>query len=141
MTQFYTFTEVAIKKIISIFCLLLYGLSGIGATFQLHYCGGRLSDVSILAKPPKKDCCGKPIMPKKCCKTKKIELNKNTDQEKISSSPNAAFKFDSRQEFYPQNLSINISNLFVITTCNSINAPPGILPKTPCYLLYRSILI
>ena len=130
------------RKFISLFCFLLYGMTSIGATFQLHYCGGKLSNITVLLQPAKKDCCGKPIMPKKCCKSKKLELKKNSEQEKIITASNSGFKIENKlSSFVPINLNRTYFNLIESQTRSSINAPPGNFSTIPYYIWNRSILI
>lgn len=78
------------KKHISIFLAILLLVSNVGLAFNVHYCGGEISSVSLNATLPSlkndKGCCEK-IANKKdsCCKDKKIVFQKKTDNGIVKS--------------------------------------------------------
>lgn len=61
------------KKLVVILLFFCYGLSSSGMTITLHYCCGKLDDVSFLAKA-RNERCGKGSHLKKtsCCKDQQI---------------------------------------------------------------------
>lgn len=68
------------KKLLAIVLLVLYGVSSTGATVQLHYCCGKLKNISFSTSPVK-DCGSKHKMGSKpCCETKQI-TTKDQDQQ------------------------------------------------------------
>jgi hypothetical protein len=69
------------KKIVVIALLLVYGLSSTGATVHLHFCCGKLDDISF-SSTNSKICSTKTFSStKKCCDSKHIELKVKADQE------------------------------------------------------------
>jgi hypothetical protein len=59
---------------------MLYGVSSIGATVQLHYCCGKLKSIK-LSSASVKDCGNKSKMGNKpCCETKEVKA-KSQDQQ------------------------------------------------------------
>lgn len=84
------------KKQISIFLAVLLLVSNVGLAFNVHYCGGEISSVSLNSTLPslksEKGCCEK-IVDKKdsCCKDKKIVIQKKVDNGIVKSF---SFQFD-----------------------------------------------
>ena len=81
-------------------CLLLAFLilgSNVGLAFNVHYCGGEISSVSLNTTLPsvqsEKGCCEKKVVSKKdsCCKDKKIVLKEKADDKIVKSF---SFQFD-----------------------------------------------
>ena len=73
---------VDMKKIFAILLMLVYGLSSTGATVHLHYCCGKLDDISFSQKAKKSCTTTKAAVCKKnCCDNKHIELKLKADQE------------------------------------------------------------
>jgi hypothetical protein len=85
------------KKHISIFLAVLLLVSNVGLAFNVHYCGGEISSISLNSTlqsvQNEKGCCGKKIISKKdsCCKDKKIVFQKKTDNGVVKSF---SFQFD-----------------------------------------------
>ena len=78
------------KKHISIFLAILLLVSNVGLAFNVHYCGGEISSVSLNSTLPslknKKGCCEKLASKKdSCCKDKKIVFQKKTDNGIVKS--------------------------------------------------------
>jgi hypothetical protein len=84
------------KKQISVFLAVLLLVSNVGLAFNVHYCGGEISSVSLNSTLPslksEKGCCEK-IVDKKdsCCKDKKIVIQKKVDNGIVKSF---SFQFD-----------------------------------------------
>lgn len=70
------------KKLIVIFLLLVYGLTSTGTTISLHYCCGKLDDISF-STVFERECAmdNKGVSQKRCCDSKHIELKLKADQE------------------------------------------------------------
>ena len=68
------------KKIIVIVLLLVYGLSSSGATIHLHFCCGKLDDISF-SSTGQKSCSIKTFSSKNCCNSKHVEFKVKADQE------------------------------------------------------------
>lgn len=61
------------KKIITIFLLLIYTASAFGIAVNYHYCGGHLSGIKVLNFGGDGSCkCNPADMPKDCCKDKML---------------------------------------------------------------------
>jgi hypothetical protein len=79
------------KKHISIFLAVLLLVSNVGFAFNVHYCGGEISSVSLNSALPsmqsEKGCCEKKVASKKdsCCKDKKIVVQKKGDDGIVKS--------------------------------------------------------
>lgn len=84
------------KKQISIILAMLLLVSNVGLAFNVHYCGGEISSVSVNSTlsslQSEKGCCEK-IVDKKdsCCKDKKIVIQKKVDNGIVKSF---SFQFD-----------------------------------------------
>jgi hypothetical protein len=68
------------KKLLVIFLMLVYGLSSTGATLYLHYCCGKLDNISF-SSTGKKNCPANAVTAKGCCDSKHVELKVKGDQE------------------------------------------------------------
>ena len=85
------------KKHISILLAFLILGSNVGLAFNVHYCGGEISSVSLNTTLPsvqsEKGCCEKKVVSKKdsCCKDKKIVLKEKADDKIVKSF---SFQFD-----------------------------------------------
>ncbi|MBF7091949.1 hypothetical protein IUY40_10395 [Flavobacterium sp. ALJ2] len=72
-----------IKRCTSLFLAFLLLVSNVGLAFDVHYCGGKLSSISLnktIGAPPVKKCCG--IVAEKkmsCCKDKVVHFEKKSD--------------------------------------------------------------
>ncbi|MBW4359753.1 HYC_CC_PP family protein [Flavobacterium taihuense] len=78
------------KKHISIFLAILLLVSNVGLAFNVHYCGGQISSVSLNSTLPslksEKGCCEKLVTKKdSCCKDKKVVIQKKTDNGIVKS--------------------------------------------------------
>jgi hypothetical protein len=71
---------------------LAYVLSSSGVALNLHYCGGRLAHVEIIAGQKHKCKCGSKKMAKSCCKNEQRFL-KVKDTHKVTASVSITEKF------------------------------------------------
>ena len=70
------------KKLFIILIMLVYGLSSSGMVISLHYCCGKLDDVSFSGKNHRSDCpMGSKIKKSSCCNDKQISTKLNADQQ------------------------------------------------------------
>lgn len=134
------------KKHISIFLAVLLLVSNLGLAFNVHYCGGKVSSVSLNSTLPsfqsEKGCCEKKVTTKKdsCCKDKKIVIQKKTDNGIVKSF---SFQFDYVclvPEFQPvvfEEVS-NFKNNQSLTYYCDANAPP-LFKLYSQYLLYDKL--
>lgn len=130
------------KKQISVFLAILLLVSNVGLAFNIHYCGGEISSVSLNSTLPslksEKGCCEK-IVDKKdsCCKDKKIVIQKKVDNGIVKSF---SFQFDYSFVVPEHNLIVFTavpsfkSNLNLSYYCDA-NAPP-LFKLYSQYLLY-----
>jgi hypothetical protein len=131
------------KKQISVFLAVLLLVSNVGLAFNVHYCGGEISAVSLNSILPslksEKGCCEK-IVDKKdsCCKDKKIVIQKKVDNGIVKSF---SFQFDYSFLVPEQNNLIVFTaipsfknNLNLSYYCDA-NAPP-LFKLYSQYLLY-----
>jgi len=134
------------KKHISVFLAVLLLVSNVGLAFNVHYCGGKISSVSLNTTLPsvqsEKGCCEKKIASKKdsCCKDKKIVFQKKADNVVVKSF---SFQFDYTflvPDLQPAVFTITPSfknNLSLDYYCDA-NAPP-LFKLYSQYLLYDKI--
>jgi hypothetical protein len=82
------------KKCIGLCLALLLLVSNIGLAFNVHYCGGKIASISIQtiasSNQPVKSCCAQKALKKdNCCKNKKFEIEKKSDNATLK-----AFSFE-----------------------------------------------
>lgn len=134
------------KKHISIFLAVLLLVSNVGLAFNVHYCGGEISSVSLNSTLPslqsEKGCCEKKVVSKKdsCCKDKKIVVQKKSDNGIVKSF---SFQFDSVYvvpEFQPVVFEAvpSFKNNLTLTYYCDANAPP-LFKLYSQYLLYDKL--
>ena len=70
------------KKVIVIVLMLVYGVSSMGMTLNLHYCCGKFSAINFSAALKNNYPAGNSITTKGCCDTKQIELTIKSDYQK-----------------------------------------------------------
>ena len=134
------------KKHISIFLAFLLLVANVGLAFNVHYCGGEISSVSLNSTLPsiqtERSCCEKKVVGKKdsCCKDKKVIIQKKGDSGIIKS-----FSFQMDYAFV-----IPETHSFVFTTVDNFknnsslsyycdaNAPP-LFKLYSQYLLYDNL--
>jgi hypothetical protein len=67
------------KKCFTILLLTIYLLGTTGVVLSKHFCGSKISHISLLGN--KKSCkCGKVKMPKSCCKDTSVKLSTDDNQ-------------------------------------------------------------
>ena len=121
-----------------IFFSIFYLTSTSGVSLNIHYCGGKIKQVSLF-NSSEKNCCGKKKMSKKCCKNKvsyfKIKDNHQTNQSAKIVTPTSkitpvvlpVFKFDGYV-------------VYTNTPILNYHYPP-VLYDNPLYLKYQVLLI
>ena len=134
------------KKHISVFLAVLLLVSNVGLAFNVHYCGGKISSVSLNSTLPsvqsEKGCCEKKVVSKKdrCCKDKKIVFQKKSDNGIVKSF---SFQFDYvfvTTEFQPvvfESVPSFKNNQSLTYYCDA-NAPP-LFKLYSQYLLYDKL--
>ncbi len=78
------------KKLLLVLMIMVYGFSSTGATVQLHYCCGKLLNITW-GSVEEKDCGMQEKMGSKpCCETKSVSAkDKDQDQEFYTLTPGA----------------------------------------------------
>jgi hypothetical protein len=127
------------KRIASIFLLLLFLIANTGMAVTVHYCGGKLSSVDLFSidKHPCK--CGKKTMKKACCKGKTVHLKAN---DELAKTTHFAFKIATPKFIFalPSQIVVLLSATH-FTAVSDFYYPPPVEPKAPIYLLDRVFLI
>ncbi|HKO78575.1 MAG TPA: hypothetical protein VJU52_15270, partial [Flavobacterium sp.] len=125
---------------------ILLLVSNVGLAFNVHYCGGEISSISLNSTFPslqsEKGCCEKKVVSKKdsCCKDKKIVVQKKSDNGIVKSF---SFQFDYVyvvSEFQPvvfEAIPSFKNNLSLTYYCDA-NAPP-LFKLYSQYLLYDKL--
>ena len=62
--------ETTVKKILTITLLFMYLICVSGARINVHYCGGKIKEISLFQITEKEGCCGNKMRSKNCCKDK-----------------------------------------------------------------------
>ncbi len=128
-----------LKKVFVIFLTFIYLIIASGLTFNLHYCGGKISGISFW-KNEVDNCCGEKKMAKKnCCNDKTTVLKINDIQYSSSSlkTPSNPLKIVD-----PVFTLVRINfNVFSVANLNSIVHDPPDLYQNPVYLQHRILLI
>jgi len=123
-----------VKKVFSIFLSVIFLASAMGLTINSHYCGKKLSSVSIVAQ----GCCCKEKTPMKkgCCKNE-IKYVKIADDY----SPSAQFHF-TKVDISPVVLNVpfitSVSDKLVSNLFNNLSPPPKLVDRV---IAFHSFLI
>jgi len=72
---------VALKKLVVILLLMVYGVSSSGMTIQFHYCCGKLKSVQLSTVTEKQCGMKHSMFSKPCCSDKQVQLKLNGDQK------------------------------------------------------------
>lgn len=130
------------KKVTLIICLFFYLISTSGLAVNTHYCGGKLSNISIVFESKSKCKCGAKKMNRNCCKDQK-HFFKVKDAHKSSADLKLTFKNYAAPLFISTSSSLLLfhqSPLSIKTNSSFIDVPPDVsLP--PVYLLNSTFLI
>jgi hypothetical protein len=62
--------EITVKRILTITLLFAYLICVSGVRINVHYCGGKIKDISFFQVKEKDGCCGNKMRSKNCCKDK-----------------------------------------------------------------------
>ena len=91
------------KTLIILFCFF-YFLSSVGVALNLHYCGGKLKSISFFHQN-EKNCCGKKMKSKNCCKEKLIVYKVKGNQ-------------DASDKYFSFKNNTNIFNAYFLSSIN-----------------------
>ena len=122
------------KRLTALCLLLLYAVSASGATFNLHFCGGELEEVSLAGLGHKGCCCAKLVMKESCCKDAQVIVKIDNEHKQLEESTLPVtflnvvpFEVPSLTVFHPVSLP-------VITVPRS-GAPPGVAENNDLLVL------
>lgn len=121
------------KRIFLLFLVFVYMLPTIGFSVTTHYCGGKLSTISLFSFGV--DCCkcGKKSMKKNCCTNKVTRVKLKDNQSIIKKISFSRVNFSKGQRYIP-----TTSFLFTRTYLQKKSVfyhPPGFCHLKPVYLL------
>jgi len=128
------------KKITVILLLFCYLIPAIGLSVNQHYCGGKLTSVSILISDSHSCPCGKKTMNKDCCKDK-TTIIKFKDTQNFSKK--VASNFSQTFKFLVQVFPVYNYNYPAVAFEKHLpfDHPPPLQKSEPLYLLNRVFLI
>jgi hypothetical protein len=116
-------------------------IPAIGVTVSAHYCGGKVTSVSLNPIDTKHKCpCGSKKMPKNCCKDETTTVKLDDEQQKAQQISCNAVKFTDFQPAIPTNLTFDYHTPFLTTEFDHSAHPPDDL-KHPLYIRHRVFLI
>ena len=126
------------KQISILIFSIFYLLVSTGISFNLHYCGGKIENISF-NQSKIKQCCGGAVMSKNCCQNKTISLKA---AEKHTLNQNIVLDFSQFLLFQPLERE-NIKHIFSerINPSAYNNHPPPRTKSCPTYLKNRILLI
>jgi hypothetical protein len=128
-----------LKKTIIILLASFYLIIASGLTVSLHYCGGKLKEISFLNKDNDKGCCGKKKMSKDCCKDE-VTYFKVKDDHNSSSLLKAPVPSDKIINIVLPVFEHNFLSNYVRVIILNYHAPP-VIYDNPLYLQHRVFLI
>ena len=122
------------KKITVILLMFLYLIPAIGVTVSAHYCGGKVTSVSLNPFDTKHKCpCGSRKMPKNCCKDETTTIKLADEQQKTQQISCNVVKFTDFQPAIPTNLTFDNHTPLLSTEFDRSTHPPDDL-KHPLYI-------
>lgn len=126
-----------IKRIVLILLVLLYAIPAIGVTVKMHYCGGKMTSVSLGFETAHKCGCKGKTMKKGCCSDKTAVLKLDTEQQRPATLKLNPVKFTDLK-FIPDH-TVHISGTCQISRVHtgSYHHPPDGVPQPPSYLVFQ----
>jgi hypothetical protein len=114
------------RRIITIMLLVCYLLPCLGMSVSTHYCGGKVTSVSVISSKNTQCPCGKRVMKKGCCKDK-VNFVKFSQEQNIQKGFSFSFTKSAYLSFsmtLPYSSSF-WSNVIVDHTLAWTDPPPG----------------
>lgn len=119
------------KKCIGLMLAILILVSNIGWSFTMHYCGEKLASISVQtlssSNQSVKSCCAQKVLKKdNCCKNKKVQIEKKSDQATLkvfSFEPYIAYLVSENKAATVISLTTILNKPIASYYCNA-NAPP-----------------
>lgn len=129
------------RRITVILLVLLYLVPSIGVTVSTHYCGGRVTSVSIKFLDNRHKCpCGSKKMKKGCCKDEASYFKLSDEQQKTQKLSCAFVKINDHQPPVSNQLSLFYETPLLLQPFNHTTHPPDIF-KPPLYIRHCVFLI
>lgn len=128
------------KKVFLILFAFFYLIVASGISLNIHYCGGKIKNLSFLFSHSEKDCCGSSKMKTKdCCKEKAafIKVKENQESSRILKTPTTFYKL--LCTILPQ-LTFYCTDKATEKVAQNYHAPP-VFYDSPLYLQHRVLLI
>jgi hypothetical protein len=123
------------KKLSALFLMLLYLMPAVGFSVTTHYCGGKISSVSVSATPPEICVCGSKKLKSKCCESKIFTV-------KIKDTQQNPLQFSSQYKVVQSQAEIPFVQDFSFQFASDVNSfyythyPPDML-KQPLFVLHQ----
>jgi hypothetical protein len=129
------------KRPVILFFTFVYLVVASGLSVNLHYCGGKIKDVSLFYTGTKDDsgCCGKMKKSKGCCNNKSAILKVNDDQQYVSIVKYSPEQLLSDYLVHSSVLSFLINQKFELI--ETVQHPPPLLSSSPIYICNRVLII
>ena len=126
------------KSFVILFAMFYLALAS-GLNVSLHYCGGKLKNISLFHNTDEKGCCGNKKRSKKCCHEKSSFIKVKEDQ---FASPAIKFTNNPVKSLPP----IIFNEQFVIhkstiASASLNNHSPPVFYDNPLYLKQRVLII
>lgn len=129
------------KKLILIIALLLSYLGTTsGVNIHVHYCGGKIKNVSFFDLKQHQECCGSKMRSKDCChdKTTFVKINDTHESSFLLKAPITSFKIiDHNIPTFTLNFLLNYHILYGVSNF----LKPPLLVSSSIYLSNRVLLI
>lgn len=124
------------KKSLVFFFVFLYVLSVSGASFNLHFCGNSLEQISFAGFGHKGCCCGKAMMKKDCCKDKQISFKSEKDQQRYESAGTIVCSTENTVTLLPEFHSFK-DQFFISSIEIKYHSPPILDDDSGLFILNR----
>lgn len=127
------------KKITIILLTVFYFAVASGITVSLHYCGGKLKEVSLFHPVNEDGCCGNKKKSKGCC-NEKTTFIKVKDNHKLSENVNLTLNYFKIVAGFTSTHSFNIPSERISYLKLHYHSPP-VIYDNPLYLKHQVLLI
>lgn len=122
------------KRFKVILLLLLYILPAIGANVFVHYCGGKISSISIATVHADSCGCDGKKMKKDCCKDETISFQIDDEQIQLKYDFNTTAKFTYSPTLLPQPLLLPNHSFRSLIVLDCSSHPPNKGSSSLCIL-------
>jgi len=127
------------KRFLVFTLLFVYTTLACGVNFQLHYCGGKLKNISLIDASDEDGCCGSKMKSKDCCKNKTTFIKVKDNHNSNSLLKVTTFKGQMLEAIIPT-LLCKFQYSIQEGYNENYHAPP-VLYDNPLYLKHRVLII